>query len=169
LLRRFLFAAWLGAMPVLCSSAAAADELRASERAFLDKAAEVTRQEMRLAEVGVSQAGSSDVRSHATQLAGDSRRLSDALEDMMRRKGTMAGAPVGGTSESYRRLLEKTGRDFDREFVRTATDLAGNVLTLFEQAAANAKDEDVRSFASAQLPLLRDLRNRAVALKQAVE
>src|SRR5690606_33097699 len=40
----------------------ASDSLRAAERAFLGKAVEVSRQQLRLAEIGVSQATNSEVR-----------------------------------------------------------------------------------------------------------
>jgi putative membrane protein len=149
--------------------ALATDELRVNERTFLVKALETARQQMRLAEVGASQAESSDVRSHALQLVADYRALSDALDALIRRKGGIADAPVGGTSEKYEKLMSKTGPEFDREFVRTVADRSYDVMTLFEQAAAESKDTDVRDFAAAELPVLRGHRNAAVDLKRALE
>jgi putative membrane protein len=147
----------------------ATDDLRVNEKAFLVKALETTRQQMRLAEVGASQAESSDVRSHALQLVADYRTLSDALDALIRRKGGIAEAPVGGTSEKYDKLMSKSGAEFDREFMRTVADRSYNVMTLFEQAAAESKDTDVRDFAAAELPVLRGHRNAAVDLKRALE
>jgi putative membrane protein len=147
----------------------AADGLRENEKAFLGKAIETSRQQMRLAEVGASQAISSDVRSHALTLAGDYRELAESLDALIRRKGGVAGAPAGGTSENYRGLLEKSGADFDREFVRTAAALGNNIMTLFEQAATDARDPDVREFAAAQLPVLRAHRNAIVGLKKSMD
>jgi putative membrane protein len=91
------------------------------------------------------------------------------LEALIRRKGGLADAPVGGTSETYRELSAKTGGDFDRQFVRLESNLSESVMTLFEQAANTAKDPDVRDFASAQLPLLREHRNRSLELKKTFE
>ncbi len=142
------------------------DALRANERAFLAKAVETARQHMRLAEVGASQADNSDVRSHATQLAGDYRDLNAALESLIRRKGGLAGAPVGDSSETYQKLLEKSGADFDREFIRTLSTASGHVMNLFETAAADSKDADVRDFAAAELPVLRAHRNTIAELKK---
>lgn len=144
----------------------AADGLRASEKAFLAKAMETARQQMRLAEVGASQADSSEVRSHALQLASDYRELHDALEALIRRKGGLAGAPAGATSENYQKLTEKSGADFDREFVRTVATASGQVMSLFETAAAEAKDQDVRDFAANELPILRAHRNTIADLKK---
>lgn len=144
----------------------ATDGLRVGEKAFLAKAVETARQQMRLAEIGASQADSSDVRSHALQLASDYRELSNALEALIRRKGGLAGAPVGVTSETYQKLSEKSGADFDREFVRTVAVTSGQVMNLFETAAAEAKDPDVRDFAASELPILRAHRNTIADLKK---
>ncbi len=147
----------------------AADALRENDKAFLGRAVETSRQQLRLAEVGASQAESSEVRSHALTLAGDYRELMDSLDALIQRKGGVAGAPVGGTSERYQKLIEKSGADFDREFVRAAGPLTNNALTLFEQAAADSRDTDVRDFAAAQLPLLRAHRNALAELKKTVQ
>jgi putative membrane protein len=144
----------------------ATDGLRPADRAFLTKAVETARQQMRLAEVGVSQAAKSEVRSHAQQLVTDYRQMNDSLEAMIRRKGGIVGAPVGGTSETYQKLIETTGATFDAEFVRIASRMNEATLNLFEQAAADAKDPDVREFAASRLPLLRAHRTTVVELKK---
>lgn len=144
----------------------AADALRPSERVFLTKAAESTRQQMRLAEIGASQSESAEVRSHATQLAADYRALNDTIEALIRRKGSVAGDPVGTTSQNYASLMEKSGNAFDREFVRTVANSSNDVMTLFESAASDAKDADVRDLAASELPILRAHRNAVEGLKK---
>src|SRR5437773_4912710 len=64
-------------------AAVAADPWRPAERAFLGRASEGSRQQMRLAEVGGGHATNSDVRSHALQLATDYRELNGALEELI--------------------------------------------------------------------------------------
>jgi putative membrane protein len=147
----------------------ATDALRPAEQVFVEKALASSGQQIRLADLGANQASSADVRAHASQLAADYRELSDTLQALVRRKGGVAGAPVGGSSENYQKLAARSGSDFDREFVRLASELSESVMNLFQQAANDAKDPEVRAFASAQLPMLRAHRNRSVELKQAVE
>lgn len=146
----------------------AADAMRENEKAFLGKAVETSRQQMRLAQVGASQADSTEVRSHALTLAGDYREITESLEALIRRKGGVADAPVGGTSENYQKLSEKAGAEFDREFVRVAAALSNDVMTLFEKAAADSRDADVREFAMAQLSVLRAHRNAIADLKKSL-
>ncbi len=147
----------------------ASDAIRPAERSFLTKAVESTRQQMRLAEVGVSQATNSDVRSHAQQLVADYRTLNDALEGLIRRKGGIADAPVGGTSETYQKLVEKSGANFDREFVRTVAQTTDEVLTMFEQVVSESRDADIRDLAAAQLPVIRAHRAAVTELKKSID
>lgn len=144
----------------------AANDLRPVERAFMTKALETARQQLRLAEVGVSQATNSEVRSYAQQLITDYRALHDSLEALLRRKGGIAGAPVGGTSETYQKLAETTAPSFDREFIRTAAQATDDALALFEQVAADAKDTDIRELAAAELPVLRGHRGTITELQK---
>lgn len=145
---------------------AAADTLRPAERSFLAKAVETSRQQARLAAIGVSQATNSEVRSHAQQLVLDYRSLTDSLQALIRRKGGIAGAPVGGSSETYQKLVEKAGPDFDREFIRAVSQASNDMLGLFEQVASDSKDADVRELAAAELPVLRAHRSQIVELEK---
>lgn len=147
----------------------ATDALRPVEQSFLEKALESCQQQIRLADIGASQGSSAAVRSHAAQLAADYRELNESLQALVNRKGGIAGAPTGGTSENFQKLSTRSGNDFDREFVRLASQMSDSVMNLFEQAANTVKDTEVREFATGELPLLRGHSNRGVELKQTVE
>lgn len=150
--------------------------LRPSERTFLEKAASLSGEKLRMARLAVSQANSSEVRDFAQQLATDHQSMSNTLADLQRRKGA-ATPPASDTkaespdvvSESFQRLAGKTGADFDREFVRIFTEAHTQLLNLVEQATSDAKDVDVREFAGAVLPTLRDHQNRLTELRKVFE
>ena len=145
------------------------EALRPADRAALAKAAETTRQQMRLGEVGVGRASDTRVRSHAQQLLTDYRSLNESLDALIRRKGGIAGAPVGNTSENYQQLGAKSGLSFDREFVRVAGEATDAALAVFEQMVSESKDTDAREFAAAQLPLLRAHRGTITELRKTFE
>jgi putative membrane protein len=151
----------------------ASDVLRPSERSFLDKAAELTRYELRLARLGVSQATSSDVRAFAQQLASNQSQLNDSIEALRRAKADIKPpvATTGGESpsEMYQQLAGKAGADFDREFVQQVAAAQGELLALFEQVLNDAKDTEVRDLAGGALPALRGDRNQLTALKKAFD
>lgn len=144
------------------------DTLRPAERAFLEKALATARLQARMAELGAAQATNTEVRSHAEQLKSDARQMGEAITGLIQKRaaatpGTAAAEPA---SESYTQLAARTGADFDREFVRVMAELHDDTIGLFEQAAADAKDADVRELAAAQLPMLRAHRGRIVELKK---
>lgn len=142
------------------------DTVRPAEKAFLEKAHYSARLQARMAELGASQAGSSDVRSHAEQLKSDTRQLVDALTALTQKKGTESGPTGNAASDIYTQLSARTGNEFDREFVRVMAGLHEDTIQLFEQAAAESKDTDVRDLAAAQLPMLRAHLNKIIELKK---
>ena len=148
----------------------ATDTLRANERTFLEKAGERSRLEIRLARLAVAQATSADVKSFAQQVAGEQQQISDAVEALRQKKGAITeAAPADAPTEATQKLAQKTGADFDREFVRQIGEIQSEVVALFEQAMANAKDTDVRDLAGLYLPTLRDHQNKVTELKKTIE
>ena len=147
----------------------ASDAMRAAERGFLEKATAAGRLQLRLAELGASQGAHTDVRSHAEQLKSDNRQLVEALTALMRKKGVAPRADAEPVADAYTRLAARTGAEFDREFVRVMAEVHEETIALFEQAAADAKDTDVRELAAAQIPMLRGHRNRITELKKAFD
>src|SRR5687767_13100312 len=59
--------------------ALATDTMRPAEKAFLERGQAVARLQAQIAELGASQASSSEVRSHSELLKSDTRQLVDAL------------------------------------------------------------------------------------------
>ena len=147
----------------------ASDTLRPSERTFLEKAAALSREEMRLARLAVSQAAGSDVKAVAQQIATDHQQLNDSVEGLRRKKGAAVEAPVDIVSEASLKLAQKNGADFDRAFVRVMADAQAEVVILFERSMSDAKDTDVRELLGAYLPVLRDHQNKISELRKALE
>lgn len=172
----FLCKAAIIATCVLCGASGgvaahplATDTVRSDERAFLREAIARSHEQGRLAELGSSNATNSDVRSHAQQLKSDYRQMVDALDALMRRKSAVTRPVPPANSEIYLKLAAQTGADFDHAFVRAMAELHRETITLFEQAAAESKDADVREFAASQLPVLRAHLNGITQLKSAFE
>lgn len=148
----------------------ATDVLRPAERTFLERAAELSRQQTQLARVAVSQAASSDVRTYAQLVASDHRQISDSLDALRRKRGVSGSSgSVDPAPASYPGLADKSGADFDREFVRISAELQNGLLRLFEEVMADAKDPEIREFVGGSLPVLREHQNRATELKKAYD
>lgn len=147
----------------------ATDRLTASERAFLAQARELIRQQHRLGELGQSQARGTEVRAHAQKIVSEYRQMLERIEGLVRKKGAALLQPPEIPSESYQDLAAKSGPEFERGFVEILTELHERTLALFERAVADARDPDVRQFAAAQLPILREHHNRITVLRKQSE
>jgi putative membrane protein len=147
----------------------ATDRLTASERAFLEQARESIRQQRRLGELGQSLARGTEVRAHAQKIVNEYRQMLERIEGLVRKKGTALLQPPEIPSESYQGLAAKSGPEFERGFVEILNELHERTLALFERAVADARDPDVRQFAAAQLPILREHHNRTTVLRKQFE
>ncbi len=145
----------------------AGDMLRPTERAFLLRAAQASREQVRLAEWGASRTENSDLRSLSRQLLTDYRRLGETVDALNRRKGGVAiEAP---RTEPAPAVAEKSGMNPDREFLRAVAQASEAILVVFEQAASEARDPDVRELAASQLPVLRAHRTTITELKRTLD
>lgn len=150
--------------PPAAPTAPAPGNLRPAERAFLEQAQLLVTQQRQLGEFGVGNASQSEVRGHAQQIAADYRRLSEAIDGLLRKKGiALSSSATSGDSPTGN--VAKAGPEFDRNFVLTLLNLHESTGALFEAATAEIKDADIRELASAQLPMLRGHRDRIVRLR----
>jgi putative membrane protein len=149
----------------------ATDTLRPTERAFLEKAAELSRREVRLGQLAVAQAASSALREFAQQLVADHQQIADSVDALRRSKGGSAVqvATPEATPDAYQKLTQKSGAEFDREFIRLLVESHNDALALFERALDDVKDPDVRALIGANLPTLRDHQNRVTELKKSLD
>lgn len=93
-----------------------------------------------------------------TDMASNSNGTATGATDV---NGTNSSGLSAGSRDSdltsdrhYRSLAKKTGAEFDKEYVEMMVDDHESDVKLFEKAAKDAKDPEVRSFASAHLPTL---------------
>lgn len=68
----------------------------------------------------------------------------------------------------YKNLSEERGRDFDEQYVELMIKEHEKAVELFEEAAEDATDQDVRSFASMHVSSLRQHLQQAKSLQRAV-
>ncbi|MEO5961171.1 MAG: DUF4142 domain-containing protein [Opitutaceae bacterium] len=146
------------------------ETLRPGERAFVQQAREGVRRDSRLAQLAISKAANSDVRTYAQQVATDQRQIAESLEALGRRKGLGNPADDDATTPGdFERLVEKSGAEFDREFVRLMIAAHENTLKIFEQVLSDARDTEVRELAGGYLPVVRDHLNKAREFKKTLE
>ncbi|RZL00531.1 MAG: DUF4142 domain-containing protein [Rubrivivax sp.] len=144
-------------MPATPSPTAATTALNSAEKKFLADAAIGGQYELALAQLATAQASDSSVKSYAAMLVSDHTMANQKLQLLAQRRNVVLPTTLPSDKQQViDRLTKLTGAEFDRQFIQTVglhdhkTDIG-----LFEKATREAKDTEVREFASATLPTLR--------------
>lgn len=164
------------------------DALKRSDKKFVTKVAESTPKELAMAQLAVQRASDPQVKRYAQQIISDHQQMSQQLLELAQQKGIVlknadqlavpasaagSGSPTALASDitsdrHYRSLSQKTGAEFDQEFVAAMVDDHKKDLKLFQKEAEDAEDSAVRAFASQNVPVLQKHLDRAQALNRSV-
>jgi putative membrane protein len=87
----------------------------------------------------------------------DHGKANKELEAIAKKKNVQLSKNLEGKHKSeVERLAKLMGDEFDREYMEAMVKDHKEDIEKFEQAAKNAKDSDVKAFASKQLPTLKE-------------
>lgn len=135
-----------------------ATRLNAEGSRFLASAAEDNALQLDAARLAAEKATSPEVKAFAQATLQSRSRVQDSLVQLAQRRG--ASLP-GGPDKAGQRLLEKLrhqrGAEFERTYSQAMLQAHRAAVRSFEQATqSDAQDGEVKTFAAAELPLLRD-------------
>jgi|SoiMethySBSTD1v2_1073268.scaffolds.fasta_scaffold1065313_2 putative membrane protein len=148
---------------------ASAADLAGKDERFLKNAAQGGMTEVQLGELGKSKATKKEVKDFAAMMATDHGKANEELKSLAGQKGVeLPGEIEIGQKMAKEKLDRLSGAEFDKEFVQQMIKDHKKTIDMFEEASKDAKDSDVRSFASKTLPTLRGHLQQAEGLKGAV-
>lgn len=145
-------------------TSAASGKLGFMDRRFVNKAADSGMSEVALAQLASERATNADVKSFAQQLVQDHTAVNSELTGIASQKSVKLDKE-DGKDRFYKRLSNKSGAEFDQEFVAHMVDEHEDAVKLFEKASQDAKDADVRSFAAKHVDHLRTHLQKAQSLR----
>jgi putative membrane protein len=148
-------------------NAAGRDRLSWGERRFVTKAADNGQAEVQLAQLAAQRATNPEVRSYAQKLVEDHSKVNSELVSLAGQKNIKVDTD-DDKDRSYKRLNKKSGSEFDQEFVEHMIDEHEKDIKMFEKAASDAKDPDLKAFASRHVSHLREHLQQAQSLRQSV-
>jgi putative membrane protein len=137
------------------------------DRRFIHKAADDGQDEVALAQLATQRASSADVRSFAQKLVTDHTQVNSELTTLAGQKNVKLDAD-DNKDRVYRRLSRASGAEFDEEFVEQMIDDHEKTIKMFEKASSDAKDPDIRSFASKHLGHLKEHLSQAQQLRSSL-
>lgn len=144
------------------------DKLSWSDKRFVTKAADDGQDEVALAKLATEKANNPDVRNFAQQLVQDHTQVNSELMSIANSKNVKLDKDDSTKDRTYRRLSKASGQDFDREFVEHMVDEHEKDIKMFEKEANNAKDQELKEFASKHVDHLRQHLAQAQQLQQSI-
>ena len=137
------------------------------DRRFVTKAADGGQTEVQAAQLAAQRATNPDVKNFAQKLVDDHTKVNSELMTLAKQKNVKLDTD-DHKDRAYNRLNKKSGAEFDQEFVENMIDEHEKDIKMFEKAASDAKDAEVRSFASKHVSHLREHLQQAQNLRQSV-
>lgn len=139
------------------NSASSSGKLAPADRQFIKKAAEGGLAEVQLGQLATEKADSQDVKQFGQRMVDDHTKANDQLKQVASQKGVTVPYKLSPKDAATKARLEKlSGKAFDRAYMRDMVMDHTKDVSEFRMESKNAKDPDVKNFASQTLPTLQD-------------
>lgn len=144
------------ALAVAAATTVAWAELGKRDADFMRKAAENGMLEIQSSELAQDKAENGSVKSFAAQMVKDHQAADAELKSLASNKGVELPTQLPTAEKKKLEALGALqGRSFDRQYAQEVGLKAHDkAVKLFREASNNAKDADVKGFASKTLPIL---------------
>lgn len=135
----------------------AASTVDKDDQEFMNKAAQAGMAEVMLGQTASTKGTSPDVKNFGTRMVSDHGKAGDELKQLAQTKGVTLPADVDdGSKKMADKLSKLSGKDFDKEYMKGMVDDHEKAVKDFEKASKDAKDPDLKAWASKTLPTLQD-------------
>jgi putative membrane protein len=158
-LSRTILAVFVGA---LSFGAVAADKkdggkLSNDDRQFIMTAAQDGMAEVQLGKLAQQKASSSAVKQFGQRMVDDHSKANSELESIASKLGATPPKTLDQKHQETMKKLEKlSGDQFDREYAQAMVQDHQKAVSLFEKQAKSGDADELKQFASKQLPILRE-------------
>ncbi len=140
------------------------------ESKFAVNTASGSMMEIQASELAQQRSGNQQVKDFSAMMVSDHAKVSDELKSLAGMKNiTLPPAPGEDHMDELKKLTEKSGADFDKEYVKLMIDHHEKNIKNFEDMASNAQDADLRAFAAKNLPTLRAHLNTIKEIKSSMK
>ncbi|MBD1398895.1 DUF4142 domain-containing protein [Pontibacter sp. JH31] len=136
---------------------------------FMAEAASANMLQVQLGELALERAVSPEVKEMAQEMTAGHRKVVEDLENIAVQGNFVLPTMLGSAHQKvYDEVSGETGIGFDLAYIKRIREEHESLLDRYEDMAENAKDMDVKQFASKQLPLLRQHLQKAEQLEDRV-
>jgi putative membrane protein len=123
---------------------------------FAVEAASGGMMEVQLGELAQQKASSQKVKDFGSMMVRDHSKANDELKTLAASKNiTLPPAPGEDHMDHIKKLSDKSGKEFDKDYIKLMVDDHKDDIDKFEKCSKDAKDADLKAFAQKTLPTLR--------------
>jgi putative membrane protein len=134
---------------------------------FLVKAANGGMAEVKLGELAQQKATTPKVKDYGAMLAHDHSAANDQVKTFAAQRNVTLPGMVGEDKQKViDDLSKKTGKDFDRAYIKEMVDDHEKDIRMFEDASGKVNDAEVKTFVDNTLPKLRNHLDSAKAIQK---
>jgi putative membrane protein len=127
------------------------------EKQFFMEAAQDGIAEVALGRLAAKQAASEDVKKFGQRMVDDHSKANDELKHLAQSEGITLPVDMDEKAKAtQQRLAKLSGTDFDRAYMEEMVKGHMKDVTAFEQESEQAKDPDVKQWATKILPTLKE-------------
>lgn len=128
-----------------------------SDAQFLVNASEINLMEIKLSELASANAMSAEVKDLSKMLMDHHSKNHDELKSLAESKSiSIPTALTNEGEDEYKKLNEKKGNDFDKEYCDMIVKGHRDAIEKFEKASTDCQDPDIKNWATTTLPVLRN-------------
>lgn len=150
--------------------AAKESSLNRSDRRFIETAAQDGMAEVELGKLAAQKAQSADVKQFAERMVQDHTKANQQLMQIAQQKGVTVPTAL---ESKHKRTLDKLSKlapdKFDREYMDQMEEEHKKDVKAFREASKDAKDPEVKAFATQTLPVLEEHHKMADSLHAKVK
>ncbi len=138
-----------------------------SDSAFLKQAAQNGNTEVEASKIALAKSSNPQIKTFAQQMIDEHTKTGDELKTLASSKGVeVPDKPSVAQSAKIKLLDAMSGANFDKRYASVVGVTAHqDTVKLFQKASSNAKDADIKAFASKTLPSLQHHLEMAQTLK----
>ncbi|WP_247237444.1 DUF4142 domain-containing protein [Telluribacter sp. SYSU D00476] len=157
---------WVGLATAFSCTPMDANVVTATDRQFVESAVQRNQLDMQIGQVARTRATTDEVRRFGEILLRNGNTISEELRAMIEKKSlTLPDLEALTSKPEVDQLLSTPEATFNVNFLSTIIDSRKVTLELFEQQVRKGKDNELRSWASSKLPLLRQELERAQTIR----
>jgi putative membrane protein len=135
----------------------AASTVSEEDSKFAVEAASGGMMEVQLGELAQQKASSKAVKDFGSMMVRDHSKANDELKALAGTKNiTLPPAPGEDHMDHIKKLSEKSGKEFDKDYMSMMVDDHQDDIDKFEKCSKDAKDPELKAFADKTLPKLRE-------------